>query len=333
MSLADLAAGIRASRGLAGKRDIDAAVAALGLAGGAVPNVGAVPVGDDCAAIPDRDGHLLFAIEGFIPAFVEAEPWFAGYCGVMVNLSDIAAMGGRPVAVVDAVWAQGDAEAAPILAGLRAAAEAYGVPIVGGHTNANSPGAGLAVAVLGRAKRLLTSFDARPGDDLVAAIDLRDGRYTGPGHNWNASTGAPAARLRDDLDILPAIAEAGLCVAAKDISMAGLVGTAAMLMECSGVGGLIDVGAVPRPEAVALERWLLSFPSYGYLLGVDPRHTGAVLERFTSRGIAAARIGSVDPSRRLRLADGTGEATVWDFAESPLIGCARPSPHPAGVAR
>ena len=42
-----------------------------------------------------------------------AEPWFAGYCGVMVNLSDVAAMGGRPVAVVDALWAEDDASAAP----------------------------------------------------------------------------------------------------------------------------------------------------------------------------------------------------------------------------
>ena len=320
-ALDTLAEGIRLSRGLAGKRDIDAAVTRLGL------GRGAIAVGDDCAAIPDGDGFLLFAVEGFVPEFVAAEPWFAGYCGVMVNLSDIAAMGGRPLAVVNALWASHEDEAAPLLDGLRAGAEAYGVPIVGGHTNLRSESLGLAVAVLGRAQHLLTSFAAEPGHDLVAAIDLRDGRYTGPGSNWNASVGAPAARLRRDLDILPQIAEAGLSQAAKDISMAGIVGTAAMLMECSGVGGSIDVARVPRPDAVPLDRWLASFPSFGYLLSTDPRQTGAVVERFTSRGIAAACVGRLDASHVLRLADGRDEAVVWDFTDSALIGCrAGPAP-------
>ena len=194
-----------------------------------------VRVGDDCAAIADGDGYLLLAIEGFINEFVAADPWFAGWCGVMVNISDIAAMGGRPIAVVDAVWANGHTAADPILQGLRAASETFSVPLVGGHTNVRSDRSQLSVAILGKAKRLLTSFDARPGDHLIAAIDLR-GRYRDPFPNWEAATDAPSGRLRSDLAILPDIAEARLCVAAKDISQGGIVGTALMLAECSGVG-------------------------------------------------------------------------------------------------
>ncbi len=312
----DLAARIRASRGMDGKRDIAGAVAALGLDAAA-----AVPVGDDCAAIPDGDGWLLLAIEGFIDAFVASEPWFAGYCGVMVNLGDVAAMGGRPIAVVDAVWSTDAAAADPLLRGLRDGAARYGVPVVGGHTNARSARGGLAVAVLGRATRLMTSFDARPGHDLVMAVDLRGSYRSETSTNWDASTAAPARRLRGDLDLLAAIAEAGLCGAAKDISMAGTVGTAGMLFESSGVGGTIDLDAVPRPEGVDLFRWLASFPSYGYLLGVAPRDTPAVLARFAERGIAAARVGGVEPGHRLRIADGRHDATVWDFSEAPLTGC------------
>ena len=321
-----VAARLRDGRGLAGKRDIAAAVAALGLDAGA-----AVAVGDDCAAIPDGDGHLLLAIEGFIDAFVAAEPWFAGYCGVMVNLSDVAAMGGRPVAVVDALWARDGEAAAPVLEGLRAGAARYGVPVVGGHTNTRSERGGLAVAVLGRARRLMTSFDAVPGQDLVMAADLR-GAYRAPAStNWDASTGAPAERLRGDLALLPEIAEAGLCAAAKDISMAGTVGTAAMLAECSGVGARIDLGAVPRPEGVDPFRWLATFPSYGYLLATAPRDTPAVLARFAARGIAAARIGGIEAGTRLRVAEGRAEAVVWDFAAEPLTGCAAGPRH--GTAR
>jgi hypothetical protein len=316
IALGELAEKIRASRGLAAKRDIAALSGRLGF-----PDT-AVPVGDDCAAIPDGDGFLLLAIEGFMNEFVAGDPWFAGWCGVMVNVSDVAAMGGRPIAAVDAIWAASDVEAAPVLDGMRAASDAFGVPVVGGHTNFRTDRGQLSVAILGRAKHLLTSFDARSGDRLVAAIDLR-GRYREPFSNWEAATGAPAARLREDLELLPSIAEARLAAAAKDISQGGLVGTAMMLAECSGVGAAIDVTSVPRPDGVSLDRWLQTFPSYGYLFAVAAANLAEVLARFSKRGIAAADIGAITGDRRVVLSDGTSSITVWDFARQPLMGCAR----------
>jgi AIR synthase-related protein len=318
-ALADLAVKLRSSRGLAAKHDIAAVAGRLGLSG-----TSAVPVGDDCAAIADGDGFLLLAIEGFMNEFVAGDPWFAGWCGIMVNVSDVAAMGGRPIAVVDAVWAASAADAAPVLAGMHAAAEAFRVPVVGGHTNASTDRGQLAVAILGRAKRLLTSFDARPGNRLVAAIDLR-GRYREPFSNWEAATAAPPARLRADLELLPSIAETGLAVAAKDISQGGIVGTAMMLAECSGVGCCLDIGRVPKPDGVPLDRWLQTFPSYGYLLAVPLANLPAMLARFGERGIAAAEIGTITADRRVLIRDGAAAETIWDFAREPLIGCA-PAP-------
>ncbi|HTW27217.1 MAG TPA: sll0787 family AIR synthase-like protein [Acetobacteraceae bacterium] len=315
--LESLAARLRQDRGLAGKAEIGRVAARLGLSGAA-----AVPVGDDCAAIPDGDGFLLLAIEGFMNEFVAGDPWFAGWCGLMVNLSDIAAMGGRPIAVVDAIWAAGEDQAAPVLAGLRAASERFGVPVVGGHSNLRCDRGQLAVAVLGRATRLLTSFDARPGDRLIAAIDLR-GRYRAPFDNWEAATEAPAARLRDDLALLPAIAEAGLARAAKDISQGGVVGTAAMLAECSGVAVAIAPDRVPRPDGVDLARWLRSFPSFGYLLATAPAQAAEVIARFAARDIAAAEIGAVTPGTTVSLCAAGRSATIWDFAACPLTGAGR----------
>lgn len=319
-ALAGLLHGLRNSRALVAKRDIGGTVAALGYQAG-----DAIALGDDCAAIPDGDGYLLFASEGFQDGFVRAMPWFAGYCGVMVNASDIAAMGGRPMAVVDTLWGETPESAAPILHGLRDGARAYGIPVVGGHTNLGSAHCSLSVAILGRARRLLTSFDARPGEVLVAAIDLR-GRWHDPHPFWDASSGlgtsADAARLRADLELLPEIAEAGLSRAAKDISMAGILGTALMLAECSRIGITIDLEAIPRPEGAPMERWLGAFPSYGYLLTARPADAEAVLARFQARGIAAAIIGSCDGSGRLdALWDGARE-TFWDLGQGPLIGCA-----------
>ena len=320
MTLGELCELVRTSRGVAHKRDIDAVMQVLGnhpllMSGGRV-----IPVGDDCAAIPDGDGYLLFAIEGFVNEFVEKEPWFAGYCGVMVNVSDIYAMGGRPIAVVDALWSRDGEAAQPVLDGMAAASLIYDVPIVGGHSNRRNDREQLSVAILGRAKKLLTSFDARPGEHLVAAIDLR-GRFHDPYAYWDASTSAPAERLRDDLAVLPSIAEDGLARAAKDISMAGVVGTALMLLECSGLGATIDLDAIPRPDGVPLERWLAAFPSFGYLLSVPDDKLKQVQARFAVRDIACASFGRTDDSHVVRLARDEASATVWDFREEVLIGC------------
>jgi uncharacterized protein len=332
---------LRTSRGFAHKRDISDVVTALsqalpgGLRDTVVSPASGVLLGDDCAAIPDGDGHLLLAIEGLVEDFVEHMPWFAGYSGVMVNLSDIAAMGGRPIAVVDALWSASQQAAEPVLQGMAAASSAYGVPIVGGHSNNRAPKGQLAVAVLGRAKRLLSSFAARPGDALLMAVDLR-GQWQEPYPFWNASTTAPAERLRGDLALLADIAEAGECVAAKDISMAGVLGTALMLLECSGVGATVDLsrlpcapGHAPHDGLPAFLRWLNAFPSFGYLLSVAPAQVEAVQARFTQRGMACEAIGEVQAHHQLRLVMGdevpARGVTLWDLQAEPFIG-ARTSP-------
>jgi AIR synthase-related protein len=322
MSASAICEALRATRGFAHKRDISSVIRRLTPA---LPPQ--IAVGDDCAAIADGDGHLLFAIEGLVDDFVAAMPWFAGYCGVMVNVSDIYAMGGRPIAVVDALWSEGEQAADAVLAGMAEASRRYGVPIVGGHSNQKARRGQLAVAVLGRARRLLTSFDARPGDALLVAVDLR-GKWEEPYPYWNASTRAPAERLRADLEVLAALAEDGLCAAAKDISMAGAVGTALMLLECSQVGARIDIDALPRPPGIALDdepallRWLSAFPSYGFVLAVAPADVAAVEARFRAREIACAVVGCVDRGARVTLHHRGSEALLWDFAAEPLIAAA-----------
>ncbi|AMK75203.1 MULTISPECIES: sll0787 family AIR synthase-like protein [Methylomonas] len=313
--LADLTLRIREGSGLAHKRDIARVMQHLPRHAGAE-----IVVGDDCAAIPDADGYLLLASEGYLNDFVASQSWFAGYCGVMVNVSDIYAMGGRPIAVVDAIWSNGENQAKPILDGLATAAQVYGVPVVGGHTNLRNDAPQLSVAILGRSKRLLSSFAAKPEQILLAAIDLR-GQFREPYLWWDASTVAPPERLRQDLELLPTLAETDLCASAKDISNAGVIGTLLMLLECSDLGGLIDINAIPRPANIDLERWLRCFPSYGFVLSVDAVDCVAVIELFKQRGIACAAIGKTDDSRRLRLKGGDEEQLLWDLNREALIGC------------
>jgi AIR synthase-related protein len=317
--LPELADAVLAALGVQHKREIQAAARTFPDVRGGPWGTETVRLGDDTAAIPDGEGYLLFAAEGMSPALVESEPRFAGYCAVMVNASDVYAMGGRPLAVVDTLFATSDAAAEPLWQGMSDAAARFGVPIVGGHTNLHSPYAALAVAVLGRAKRLITSFDARPGDALVAAIDLR-GEMHARHPFWNATFQAAPQRLRADYEVLPALADAGLVAAGKDISMGGLVGTALMLLEASGVGGTLALEMIPRPVGVDWARWLLAFPSYGFLLSVRPHAVARVHDAFAARGIAAATIGEVDSTRRVTLTTGGQRALLWDLAQTPFTG-------------
>ena len=74
---------------------------------------------------------------------------------------------------------------------------------------------------------------------------------------------------------------------------------------------------LPVPAGVTLDRWLLAFPSYGFLVVGDP---AAVARGAGGRGLAAAAIGTLDASGVVRLASGGAEETVWDLGAEPLTG-------------
>ena len=237
----------------------------------------------------------------------------------MVNVSDIYAMGGRPIAVVDTLWSNNPEISQQLLAGMNAAAQAYQVPIVGGHTNGHSEYHALSVAILGRAQSLISSFDARPGDRLIAAIDLRGQQH--PNYPfWNAATKTDPTRLRSDLELLPKLAENGLCDAGKDISMGGIIGTTLMLLETSGCGAVLNLDRVPIPPDIPLEIWLVSFPSYGFLLSVRPEKVDRVMQTFLDRQIACADIGEIKDHAQLILETQGVSTTFWDFADEQLTG-------------
>lgn len=282
------------------------------------------PNGDDTAVIINGDHYDLFAIEGLYTPFVEADPWFAGWCSVMVNCSDIASMGGKPTAVVNALWGRDDETSKKILQGMSDASAVFEVPIVGGHTHLNSDQPQLAVSILGRANTLLSSFAARPRQLLVAAIDLR-GAYRQPFLNWNAATDAPPERLRADFSLLPIIADTGLACAAKDISQAGLLGTALMLSESSDVGATIDLDNIPKPDQVSWDDWLRSFPSFGYLLATDESKLDPLLDTFQQRDIHAAAIGRFTDSKRLIIHHDKQRAEFWNLHKQPLTGMKKPA--------
>ena len=313
INLEQLATRLKRSLGIIQKQDIQIASQILGL-----HSDNTIQVGDDCAAIFDGDGYLLLAAEGMWHVLVEEDPWFAGWCAVMVNISDIAAMGGKAIAVVDTIWTEDDALAIPLMEGMKAASQAYSIPIVGGHTNFHSAYNALSVAILGRAKKLISSFAAQPGDLLVVATD-RLGEMHPKFPFWNAATKTKPAKLQSNLNILPYLAEHNLCNAGKDISMGGIVGTLLMLIEASKCGAVLDLDSIVYPNNVSLETWLLCFPSYGFLLSVTPDNLNEVQQQFSDRNIDCAVVGEVKQGSHLVLKSNQQSYLFWNLKTDKLI--------------
>ena len=276
--------------------------------------------GDDTAAIACGEHYQLLAIEGMLPTFVEAAPWFAGWSAVMANVSDITAMGGRATAVVNAYWHHEQDAAQQVLAGIRAACEAYGLILAGGHTSlADGNPTAVAVAITGRASKLLSSLHVAPGQVIAMAVDL-EGQWHANSTYWKAFEGVPAERLRSKLEVLPRLAEAQLLHAAKDISNAGVLGSLLMLLEATGSGAHIDLSRLPSPPDADPGRWLQVFPSYGFLITLDEKDWPNVQAAFAFEGVCCERIGKVNASAALTVEADSQRVEFWNLAEQVFTG-------------
>ncbi|MGQ7296370.1 MSMEG_0567/sll0787 family protein [Quadrisphaera sp. KR29] len=257
--------------------------------------IGGPHLGDDSAPVPGSD--LVAACDAVVPSMVERDPEWAGWCAALVNVNDVAAMGAQPVGLLDAVGARDASFAARVLSGLRAACEAYGVPLLGGHTQLGVPAA-LSATALGRVPGGLSPVPGgggRPGHAVWLAVDTAGGWRRGyAGRQWDSTTTRAPEQLRAVTGVVGRVRPA----AAKDVSMAGVVGTLAMLAEASGTGAVLDVAAVPRPTGATPGDWLTCFPGTGFLLTDDPARdlTAAVPDLLRADGFRLERCGQLTPA-------------------------------------
>ncbi|RLV50557.1 AIR synthase [Nocardioides mangrovicus] len=247
-------------------------------------------LGDDGAPVPGSD--LVAACDAIVPAMVERDPEWAGWCSVLVNLNDLFAMGAAPVGLLDAVAARDASFARRVLRGLADAAAAYDVAVLGGHTQLGVPAA-LSVTALGRTDRPVPGGGGRAGQRLSLTADLGGGWRPGyTGAQWDSTSHRTPAELRALREVVPALRPA----AAKDVSMAGVVGTTGMLAEASGCRAVLDVADVVKPAAATTGDWLTCFPGFA-MVTADARP--ADLPGFVSH----ARCGE--------LVEGSGVGLRW----------------------
>lgn len=300
-----LAAGIRTSPGVLAKADIRLVAEVFG--GG---DWYAGP-GDDGAVLPAGEGQVVVGGEAILPAFVAADPYGAGVAAVLANVNDLAAMGARPVALVDTIVGAEDLSR-EVLRGMHWAAGLYGVPVVGGHLTRTDGPPSLSAFGIGRADQVLSATRAAPGQVLVLGACV-EGRMR---HDFLffPSFDERGERLAGDVRLLAELAASGAAVAAKDVSMAGLVGSLAMLLEPGRLGVVVDLDALPRPDGVPLADWLGCFPCFAFLLTCPADRVQDCLDGFRARGLTAQALGVLDDGGQVRLAEGGREAVVFDLA-------------------
>lgn len=318
LDLPALAALARDAPGLRAKRDLDLLARLVGERGS-----GTALDGDDAAAIPHGDGFLLVCAEAIAPALLAADPFAAGVAAVATNVSDIRAMGGRPLALVDTVVSPDREHAGRVLDGLAWAADVFGVRVAGGHLTIGAAPA-LSASCTGTARALLPAAAARPGDVLLAAFCV-EGVWRDLGTPvFSSLRDREPAKLREDGEALVEVAEAGLCHAARDVSMPGVAGSLLQMLELTGgCGATLDLDLLPRPREVPVEEWLVMFPSFGFVLASRPERAAAAIDAFVRRDLACAACGAFDGTGVLRLAAGGATAEVWDLGAAPVT---RPGP-------
>ena len=272
--------------------------------------------GDDGAVVHMRSaGSVIVCGEAMHPDFVAADPRAAGMAAVLANVNDLAAMGAVPTGIVNTIVGPA-AMAVEALRGMAEAADLYDVPIVGGHTTPHDGEPALSAFAVGEADEVLSANRVRAGQRLVFVCCV-DGAMRRD-FDFFSTLAAQGPRLAADVRLLATAARDGLAEAAKDVSMAGCIGSLAMLLEPSGLGADVDLDAMPLPEGVELAAWLLCFPAYAFWLATARARD--CVDFFAGAGLVAADIGTVTESGALVLQHVGETREVINLKREPVTG-------------
>ena len=285
-------------------------------------------IGDDCALLQPTPGHQLAISSDMLVQgrhfFADVDPAALGHKALAVNLSDLAAMGARPLGFTlalalpqaDNAWLRAFAQ------GLFALADAHACPLVGGDTTRGP--LNLCITVFGelRPGQALRRSAAQPGDDLYLSGRTGEARLALEllqGTDWALQHTPPGAlpRLRERLErptprLALGQALAGLAHAALDLSD-GLAGDLGHILQASGVGADIHQALLPvapdlqtLPEAQRLDCLLHGGDDYELLFTAAPAQRAAVAAAAQASQTPVQRIGHINAAPGLWLLNTAG---------------------------
>ena len=207
--------------------------------------------GDD-AAVYQLDEHTaIIQTVDFFPPIVD-DPFTYGEIAVANALSDVYAMGGKPIIALNIVGFPVELPHSilgEILKGGASKAIEAGVLIVGGHTvDDKEPKYGMAVTGLIHPGTEVTNTGAKPGDVLVLTKPIGTGIVTTAGKQQKVSDETLAIAVREMSTLNRAAADAMMSVgvnACADVTGFGLLGHLKLIVEGSDVSATINVDDIP----------------------------------------------------------------------------------------
>jgi len=279
--------------------------------------------GEDCAVLEYNDSVLLLAADGIMEPLMKASPYYAGYYSVLVNINDIAAMGGIPMAMVDIISMKDLKICAQVMKGVEVAVKKFGVPIVGGHTHPDCEYHAIDVAILGSAGKdeVVYSHTAEVGDDIIFAMDTVGFYPDALPYAWDTTTQKGDRLVRDQVLVMNKISKKGLVNSGKDMSNPGSVGTLGMLLETSGKGGSVNLDKVPRPDNSDFVQWMMAYQGCGFVVTCHPENSDEVIDMFEKVEVEASVVGKIDDSEKLIISSEDKKKVLFDFSEDIITGC------------
>ena len=285
--------------------------------------------GDDASALEIGNSQvLLMAADGMWGKLMEADPWWAGYCSVLVNVNDIAAMGGIPLGMTNVLSTRDKDICSKIMDGINEGVKKFGVPMVGGHVHPDAPYNSLDVSITGIMNRedIITSCGAIPGHKVLAAIDLDGKIHPQFRLNWDTTTMKSPELVQAQIKAMNELAGKHLVSAGKDISNPGTLGTLGMLLEASNVGATVELESIPRNTDVSWEDWLLLYPGAGFILTAEEDKVAEIMEILKKVNITTNVVGDITSDRKLYLSSGSNKKLVFDFNTDKIMGIQEEKP-------
>ena len=282
-----------------------------------------ISFGDDASAIRLENGKLLLiAADGIWGKLMEADPHWAGYCSVLVNVNDIAAMGGKPIGMVNVLSVKDKETCQKVMEGIREGVEKFGVPMVGGHIHPDTPYNALDVSITGIVSEdaIITSCNAKPGDKIIIAIDLDGRQHPNFPLNWDTTSHKEPELVKAQIKIMEELASKKLLTAGKDISNPGTLGTLGMLLEASNVGATVQLEKIPKKKNIKWEDWLRLYPGAGFVLTTKPENTKECIELLESVNITSTIAGEIITEKKLYITLNNEKKTLFDFEKDLIMG-------------
>ena len=279
--------------------------------------------GDDASAIDIGNNQIvLFAADGIWGQLIDFDPYWAGYCSVLVNVNDIAAMGGKPIAMVNILSVNNDDACKKIMEGIKFGCEKFKVPMVGGHFHPDAEFNSIGVAIVGIADKdkIISSSNANVGDKVLVSIDL-DGRFYDKETklNWDTTYFKDDKLVQDQIKAINKIAVEKLPSAGKDISNPGILGTLEMLLEASNVGASINLEEIPKKEDIPWDVWLKVYPGAGFILTAPEENCNKIIEYLEEYSLTTNVVGEIINDKILYLEKKKKKVEVFRQDENPVL--------------